>query len=80
MLNRDLGQRAYPLLRGAYRAETDPMRCAGRGECVDACPFDVRDVVDGKAQLVEACFGCGVCVDACPEAAIMMRPDRSWVT
>jgi NAD-dependent dihydropyrimidine dehydrogenase PreA subunit len=73
MLNRDLGQRAYPLLRGTYLAETDLARCAGHGACVDACPFDVRAVVDGKAQLVDACFGCGVCVDVCPEGAIVMR-------
>ena len=79
MLNRDLGQRAYPLLQGAYRAETDLVRCASHGACVEACPFDVRAVVDGKAQLVDACFGCGVCVAACPEGAITMRPDQSRV-
>lgn len=74
MLNRDLGQRVYPLLRGAYVAETDLERCTGHGGCVEACPFDVRSVVDGKVRLVEACFGCGVCVGACPEQAIQMRP------
>jgi ferredoxin len=72
MLNRDLGQAAYPLLRGAYQAETDLAHCAGHGACVDACPFAVRAVVAGKAKLVDACFGCGVCVDACPEEAIVM--------
>jgi ferredoxin len=79
MLNRDLGQRAYPLLRGAYLAETDLARCAGHGACVDACPFGVRALVDGKVELVEACFGCGVCVDVCPEGAIVMRLDGSRV-
>ena len=74
MLNHDLGQRVYPLLRGEYVAETDLDRCAGHGECVEACPFDVRAVVDGKARLVDACFGCGVCVAVCPEQAIQMRP------
>jgi Pyruvate/2-oxoacid:ferredoxin oxidoreductase delta subunit len=73
MLNRDLGQRAYPLLRGAYLAETDLERCTGHGVCVDTCPFDARAVVDGKAGLVNACFGCGVCADVCPEGAIVMR-------
>jgi ferredoxin len=79
MLNRDLGQRAYPLLRGAYLAETDLERCAGHGACVDACPFGVRAVVDGKAKLVDGCFGCGVCEGVCPEGAIGMRPDGSRV-
>ncbi len=73
ILNRDLGQQIYPLLRGAYVAETDLARCTGGGECVEVCPFDVRALVDGKAQLVAACFGCGVCVEACPEQAIVMR-------
>jgi ferredoxin len=73
MLNRDLGQSVYPLLCGAFVANTDLGRCAGHGVCVEACPFDVRAVVDGKAQLVEACFGCGVCVAACPEGAIVMQ-------
>jgi NAD-dependent dihydropyrimidine dehydrogenase PreA subunit len=73
LLNRELGQRAYPLLRGAYVAETDPERCTGHGECATACPFGVRALVDGKAQLVEPCFGCGVCAEACPEQAIVMR-------
>lgn len=72
ILNRELGQRAYPLLAGAYVAETDPERCTGQGACVEACPFDVRVVEEGQAQLAEACFGCGVCVAACPEGAITM--------
>lgn len=79
MLNRDLGQRAYPLLRGAFLAETDLARCTGHGACVDACTFDVRAVVEGKAKLVDACFGCGACVDVCPAGAIGMRTDESRV-
>jgi ferredoxin len=72
ILNRELGQKVYPLLRGAFVAETDLDRCAGHGACVEACPFGVRAVAAGKAQLVEACFGCGACVAACPERAIEM--------
>lgn len=73
ILNRELGQRAYPLLRGDWAAVTDVARCTGRGACVDACPFGARALHDGKAELVGTCFGCGVCADACPEAAIIMR-------
>jgi NAD-dependent dihydropyrimidine dehydrogenase PreA subunit len=77
ILNRELGQRAYPLLRGEFTAVTDPARCQGHGACVPACPFDVRAVIDGKAQLVDECFGCGLCVAACPEAAIQTAPRNS---
>jgi NAD-dependent dihydropyrimidine dehydrogenase PreA subunit len=72
ILNRDLGQRVYPLLRGAYAAHTDLDRCTGHGGCVSACPFEVRALEGGKARLVDACFGCGLCVSACPAGAIMM--------
>ena len=72
ILNRDLGQRVYPLLRGAYAVHTDLDRCTGHGGCVSACPFEVRALEGGKARLVDACFGCGLCVSACPEGAITM--------
>jgi len=72
LLNRELGQRVYPLLRGAYVAETDPGRCAGHGDCVAVCPFEARALVEGKSRLVQPCFGCGLCVDVCPERAIVM--------
>jgi ferredoxin len=70
ILNRELGQRAYPLLRSDFVAQTDPALCLGHGACVAACPFDVRTTTNGKAQIVGDCFGCGVCAGACPEAAI----------
>lgn len=72
ILNRELGQRFYPLLRGEYLARTDAGRCIGNGACVAACPFDARAVVDGCAKLVDTCFGCGLCAAACPESAITM--------
>jgi len=73
ILNRELGQRISPFLRGAYLAETDLDRCTGHGACVDACPFGARGLVSGRVQLVGPCFGCGRCVAACPEGAISMR-------
>jgi ferredoxin len=72
ILNRDLGQQVYPLLRGASVAHTDLDRCTGHGACVASCPFDARALEDGKARLEDACFGCGVCVASCPEGAITM--------
>jgi len=73
ILNRELGQRAYPLLKGKWASVTDPARCTGHGACVAACPFGARALQDSKAQLVSPCFGCGLCVDACPERAIALR-------
>jgi ferredoxin len=70
ILNRELGQRMYPLLRGEYVARTDLARCTGHGTCVDACPFGARALSNGKVTMVGPCFGCGRCVDSCPERAI----------
>lgn len=72
ILNRELGQRMYPLLRGEYASRTNLDRCTGHGGCVDACPFGVRALEGGKVRMVGACFGCGRCVAACPEQAIEM--------
>lgn len=73
ILNREFGQRIYPLLRGEYFADTDLARCTGHGACVAACPFGARRLADGKARMMEPCFGCGSCVTACPQGAIAMR-------
>ncbi len=51
-------------------AHVDPDRCSGCGQCMDHCPFEALDMVDGKARVVGECGGCMVCVTACPEQAI----------
>lgn len=59
-----------------YEAETtikiDHDKCTGAGECVDICPVDVYEIVDGKstAPKVEECIECCACIDACPNKAI----------
>jgi ferredoxin len=73
IMNRELGQRFYPLLPGHYRAVTDPALCTGRGDCAAACPFGARAVSGGRLEMVGPCFGCGLCTAACPEAAIRMQ-------
>lgn len=46
--------------------------CIGCGICVDACPQEVLEVVDGVAEAVneDACIACGDCVEECPMGAI----------
>ena len=73
ILNREVGQRFYPLLPGHFQAVTDPALCTGRGDCVAACPFGARAVTGGCLEMVGRCVGCGLCVAACPEGAIQMR-------
>ncbi len=49
----------------------DRSRCTGCGRCVDACPSDAIELVDGRAfiRLIK-CEGCGTCEETCPEDAI----------
>lgn len=46
--------------------------CIGCGICVDACPQEVLEVVNGVADAVneDACIACGDCVEECPMGAI----------
>ena len=47
-------------------------KCAGAGECVTACPVDIFEVIDGKAECknLSDCIECCACVTACPNNAI----------
>ncbi len=63
--------------------ELDPGRCAGRGDCVIACPtkaFELASAAPGEASVKRAvltedlCIGCGVCISGCTEGALRMRP------
>ncbi len=52
-----------------------PFGCLGYGDCVDACPFDCIDIVDGVAVVDEDhCTGCGMCISACPKKLIELKP------
>ena len=50
----------------------DKNKCSGDEECVNACPAQVFEMQDGKAEPVNAdeCLGCETCVEVCPEGAI----------
>ncbi len=49
-------------------------RCTGCGKCVEICPEDAIELVDGKAELTyRDCrrLMCGKCRNVCPFNAIM---------
>ena len=57
------------------KAVVDQGLCTGCGICVDVCPHQALEVVDGIAKLSkpELCDGNGACVEACPMQAISLH-------
>jgi ferredoxin len=49
-----------------WEVTVDKEKCTGDEECVDVCPVDVFEMVDGKADPVNAdeCLGCESCVES----------------
>ncbi|MDD2777365.1 MAG: CoB--CoM heterodisulfide reductase iron-sulfur subunit A family protein [Methanocellales archaeon] len=68
-----------PLSRGfvqieAISVKVDLEACIGCGFCVEMCPYQALDMVDGKLEIIEAlCKGCGTCVATCPTGALEQR-------
>jgi len=54
----------------------DAETCRGDGICVEVCPENVLEILDGKAATVqgreENCILCGQCVAVCPTEALEM--------
>jgi UDP-glucose 4-epimerase len=49
----------------------DEDKCTGCGLCIEACPFNLRVIKDGKSFVdSNRCVGCGRCLRVCPEEAI----------
>ncbi len=45
--------------------------CVGCGDCVDACPVQAIEVINGKAVIDnEKCINCNICVGSCTYDAI----------
>ena len=53
--------------------DVDFDKCTGCGECVNICPTETYELIDGKAHAtkIDDCVQCCACVSACPEGAIV---------
>jgi NAD-dependent dihydropyrimidine dehydrogenase PreA subunit len=52
-----------------------PERCAGCGVCLDVCPHEVFEPVDGRVRVrdKDSCMECGACALNCPTGAISVQ-------
>ncbi|MDO5851744.1 MAG: 4Fe-4S binding protein [Methanobacteriaceae archaeon] len=51
-------------------------KCNGTGKCVEICPTDAIEIVDGKAF---SCITCGKCEESCPNNAIFKNQYGGYV-
>jgi NAD-dependent dihydropyrimidine dehydrogenase PreA subunit len=61
----------------AYKITVDKDKCDACESCVDICPAEVLEMVDGKAEPVnmDECMGCESCVETCPNEAITLTDE-----
>ncbi|MDD5153501.1 MAG: 4Fe-4S binding protein [Thermodesulfobacteriota bacterium] len=61
----------------AYTVTVDKDKCSGDSLCVDNCPGQVLELVDGKAEPVnmDDCLGCQSCMEVCTTGAITVTED-----
>ncbi|UCG38801.1 MAG: electron transfer flavoprotein subunit alpha [bacterium] len=48
-------------------------QCNGCEACLDSCPYDAIEMVDGVAWINEKCTICLACIEACPVEAIIQE-------
>jgi heterodisulfide reductase subunit A len=54
-------------------ARVDQARCAGCGQCVEACPYGAVRLVTALAEVnLYLCKGCGTCAAVCPDKAMSL--------
>lgn len=55
--------------------------CLGCGTCMDVCPFDAIDMVDGLAVVnKDKCTACMKCIEVCPKKIIELVPyDNKYI-
>lgn len=61
----------------SWKIVIDKDKCVGCESCVDACPVDVYEMANNKAEVVngDECIGCESCVEACEEQAITVTEE-----
>ncbi len=59
----------------AWQVTVDKEKCVGCEECIEVCPVDVYELVDGKSEPVnmDECLGCESCIEVCEEDAITVE-------
>jgi NAD-dependent dihydropyrimidine dehydrogenase PreA subunit len=58
-----------------WKVTVDKDKCTGCGECVDVCPVDVYQLVEGRSEPVneDECLGCESCIEVCDFEAITVE-------
>lgn len=58
-----------------WQVTVDKDVCTGCGECVEVCPVEVFELINGKSEPVNAdeCMGCESCVEVCEDGAITIE-------
>ncbi len=57
-----------------YTAEVDLDRCTACEECIEICPMETIELIDGDVKVLEEkCIGCGICAHHCPEETIILH-------
>ncbi|HJO62679.1 MAG TPA: 4Fe-4S binding protein [Desulfobacterales bacterium] len=59
----------------AFDVTVNQEKCEGCEECVDVCPVEVFEMIDGKSSPVNAdeCLGCESCIEVCEPVAITVE-------
>lgn len=61
--------------KGIHIESTNMETCNFCGDCVPACYFGARKMVNDELVVSrDECYGCGLCADACQEDAISLIP------
>ncbi|CAL6016347.1 4Fe-4S_ferredoxin [Hexamita inflata] len=55
------------------QVQIDVDTCIGCGACINACPNEALELVDGKSKMTGPCLGSGECVDVCPVQALSLK-------